>query len=405
MSTTPVAIDDLPLSKFHVRMTVYTTGGFFIDGYILGIISIALAVWGPQVGLSSLWEGLIGASALIGIFLGSLIFGPIIDRVGRQMMYVTDLMLFIIASVIQLFVVEPWQLFRPAIGHGIAIGIDYAIGPSLLSEMLPRRYRGTLLACLNATYTLGFVVAFVVGFALRSALGSGSWRWMLVSSVVPAVVILLLRLGSPESPRWLAAHGQHAKAQEVLRKHFGDNVILGEEPAGRQRTRIAELFNRRWRRRTIFASVFWLCQVMPYFALFTLLPTVLKSLGLSNEFTGGLALNGFQLAGGIVGVVVMNMLSRRTFVIWSFVILAISLGLLGFIPHPTSILVIIAFAVFAFVVSAAGNLESVYPAEMFPTEMRATGVGFAAAMSRVGAAIGTFLLPLACHRWVLSQQC
>lgn len=394
MSTTAVSIDDLPLSKFHIRMTVFTTGGYFIDGYVLGIISVALAVWSPQVHLSALWDGLIAASALVGVFVGSLVFGPIIDRVGRQVMYITDLIVFIVASLAQLVVSEPWQLFVLRLIMGIAIGIDYAIGPSLLSEMLPKKYRGTLLACLNATYTLGFVVAFVAGYLMRLWLGDTSWRWMLVSSAVPAIIILLLRLGSPESPRWLTAHGHHEKAREVLDKHFGENVTLGDQPAEPARAAIATLFSRKWRSRTIFASVFWFCQVTPYFALFTLLPSVLKSLGLQDEFTGGLTLNLFQLAGAIVGVVIMNMFSRRNFLISSFVILVVSIGILGVIPNPSSALVIVAFAVFSFVVTAAGNLESVYPAELFPTEIRATGVGFSAAMSRVGAAIGTFLLPL-----------
>jgi putative MFS transporter len=96
----------------------------------------------------------------------------------------------------------------------------------------------------------------------------------------------------------------------------------------------------------------------------------------------------------VVGVVVMNRLARRGFVLWSFVVLALSLLPLALSAHPSSAVVVASFAVFAFAVSAAGNLETVYPAELFPTDLRATGVGFAAAMSRIGAAIGTFLLPL-----------
>lgn len=391
MST--ITLDEVPLSRFHIRVTAYTTGGMFCDGYILGIISVALAVWSPQVGLSSLWEGLIGASALAGICLGSLVFGPITDRVGRQTMYIADLALFIVGSILQFFVAEPWQLFVLRLIMGIAIGADYAIGAALLCEFLPRKQRGPLLACLNAVWTVGYVVAFVAGYLMRG-LGDGSWRWMLASSAIPAVVVLCLRLGTPESPRWLAAHGKADEARRVLRDVFGPNVVLGETPETLRRARIMELFQPRWRRRTAFASLFWFCQVLPFFALFTFAPTVLKSLGLSDEFTGGLALNVFQLVGGVVGVVVMNKLPRRGFVIWSFVVLAVSLAVLGVVPHASAALVIVCFAVFAFVISAAGNLETVYPSELFPTHMRATGVGFAASMSRVGAAIGTFLLPL-----------
>jgi MFS transporter, putative metabolite transport protein len=391
--TDTVLLDDVPLSSFHLRVTAYTTGGMFCDGYILGMVGIALAVWAPQVDLSSLQEGLIGASALVGIFLGALVFGRITDRVGRQTMYLADLALFIVGSVLQLFVGEPWQLAVLRLVMGVAIGADYAIGAALLSEFLPRRQRGPLLASLNAVWTVGFVVAFVVGYLMRG-LGDDSWRWMLASSAIPAIIVLCLRLGTPASPRWLASRGRHEEAREVLVKFFGANVVLGDEPPAPHRAGLAELFSPRWRMRTAFASLFWFCQVLPFFALFTVAPSGLKALGLTDEFTGGLTLNLFQLAGAAFGVWVMNRLARRGFAIWSFVVLGVSLLPLALSPHPSAALVIGAFAVFAFTVSAAGNLETVYPAELFPTDLRATGVGFAASMSRIGAAVGTFLLPL-----------
>ncbi|HEX4246958.1 MAG TPA: MFS transporter [Pseudonocardia sp.] len=393
MGTGPVLLDDVPLSKFHLRVTAYTTGGMFCDGYILGMIGIALAVWAPQRGLSAATEGLIGASALVGIFLGSLVFGPVTDRIGRQTMYLADLALFVVGSALQFFVAQPWQLVALRLVMGIAIGADYAIGAALLAEFLPRRQRGPLLASLNAVWTVGFVVAFLVGYVMRG-LGPESWRWMLASSALPAVIVLALRMGTPESPRWLAAQGRADEAAEVLRRFFGPDVVLGAEPSTPPHARLAALFTPRWRRRSAFAALFWFCQVLPFFALFTFAPTVLSSLGLRDEFAGGLVLNVFQLFGGVVGVVVMNRLARRGFVLWSFVVLAVSLLPLALVGHPSAAVVVGSFAVFAFVVSAAGNLETVYPSELFPTELRATGVGFAAAMSRIGAAIGTFLLPL-----------
>lgn len=389
-----VLLDDVPLSRFHLRVTAFTTGGLFCDGYILGIVGIALAVYGPQVGLSDVWLGLIAAGALIGLFLGSLIFGPIIDRVGRQTMYVIDLSLFVVCSLLHLVASEPWQLFVLRLALGVAMGIDYAIGATLLSEFLPRKQRGTLLATLNATWTVGFVAAFVIGYFLRDVLGEDSWRWMLASGAVPAFLVLLLRLGAPESPRWLAAHGRVDEARQVLDKHFGTHVVIGETPEPTAHRPLALLFTKQWRRRTIFASVFWFCQVLPYFALFTFAPTVLAAVGLGDGFTGGLVLNLFQLVGGVVGVLVMQRLSRRGFTLWSFVIMALALLPLGILASPVPALIVVCFALYAFVISAAGNLCHVYPAELFPTEFRATGVGFAAAMSRIGAAVGTFLLPV-----------
>ena len=392
MTDRVIALDDVPLNRFHIRVTAYTTGGMFCDGYILGIIGIALSVWSPQIGMSALWDGLIGASALAGIFVGSLVFGPITDRIGRQTMYTADLAAFVIASVAQFFVQEPWQLFALRLIMGIAVGADYAIGAALLAEFLPRKQRGPLMACLNAVWTIGYVVAYVVGYLLRD-LGPDSWRWMLASSAVPAVVILCLRLGTPESPRWLISKGRVDEAQEVVRTHFGDNVRL-PEPENVPAASFREVLSRRWRVRTAFASIFWFAQVMPFFALFTFAPQVLKALGITGELTGGLLMNGFQALGAVVGVVIMNMLPRRLFLWVSFLVMAVCLGALAVAPAPPTVLVLGCFAVFALVVSASGNLETVYPSELFPTHIRATAVGFAASMSRIGAAVGTFLLPL-----------
>jgi putative MFS transporter len=202
-----------------LRVAAYTTGGFFCDGYILGMIGIALALLGPQFGLGPVWTGLIGAAALAGIFIGGLIFGWVTDLIGRQLMYVTDLIVFIVGSVLQFFVEGPLALFVLRLLMGIAIGADYAIGPALLAELIPRKQRGSLLACLNVVWTVGFVAAYIVGYFLQN-LGPDAWRWMLASSAVPAVLVLLLRLGTPESPRWLLSKGRVEEARHVVREYI-----------------------------------------------------------------------------------------------------------------------------------------------------------------------------------------
>src|SRR5215213_6855274 len=175
-----MTIDDAPLNNFHLRVVAYTTGGYFVDRYILGMIGIALALLAPQPGLGAVWRGLIRASALAGIYIGALIFGWVTDRVGRQTMYVADLIFFVVASVLQFFVEGPLARFVLRLIMGIAIGADYAIGSALLSAFLPRKQRGALLACLNAIWTVEVVVmdlmarrTFVIGsFALLALFGA-----------------------------------------------------------------------------------------------------------------------------------------------------------------------------------------------------------------------------------------
>ncbi|MDT7633768.1 MAG: transporter, putative metabolite transport protein, partial [Pseudonocardiales bacterium] len=105
-----LGIDNAPLSRFHRRLTVYSAGGPLLDGYVLGIIGLTLTQITPQWHLSPSWQGVLGASALIGLFLGGLLGGYITDLIGRQVMYTLDLSLVVVCSVAQFFVAGPWWL-------------------------------------------------------------------------------------------------------------------------------------------------------------------------------------------------------------------------------------------------------------------------------------------------------
>jgi len=395
---TTLSIDDAPLTGFHLRVAAFTTGGQFCDGYILGMTGIALAVASPELGLGTIWNGLIAAAALAGILVGAVVFGPVSDRIGRQKLYTLDLLAFVVGAVLQFFVEDAWQLFLLRLLMGVCIGADYAIGEPLLAEFTPRKYRGRMLASLNAVWTVGYVVAYVVGFGLQH-LGSGSWRWMLASAAIPALLVVLLRFGTPESPRWLVSKGRVEEARDIVHRYIGPNIGIGDLEAhtGPERSAmdsLREIFSPRWRTRTIVAGLFYACQTVPYFALFSFAPQILSSLGLRDEFTGGLVLNIFLLLGAVVGVLVMDRLPRRAFLLWSFGIATVTLAPLGLWTHAPVMFSVGLFAVFAFVLAAATNLDTLYPNELFPTALRASGVGVAVGMSRIGAAIGTFLLPL-----------
>ncbi|MGP4014635.1 MFS transporter [Saccharopolyspora sp. 5N708] len=386
-------LDDAPLSAFHVRVCLYTIGGFFCDGYILGSIGLALPLLSAEMHLGAWWEGLLAASALIGIFAGAAIFGPVTDAIGRQKMLVADLVLFVVASVLQLFVTGPVLLLVLRLLLGVAIGADYAIGPALLSEFVPRKQRGRLLASMNATWTVGFVASYGVGFGLQAALGPEAWRWMLASSAVPAFSTLLMRLGTPESPRWLISKGRVAEARAVVTKYYGPDYELDEPADPARRAKYRELFSRKYLGRTVFAGMFWFCQVFPYFGIGTFLPKIVEAFGIGDDRLGEVLYNLLLLCGAIFGWLIMDHIRRRSFVIWSFVIVGVALLVLGLQPEASLWLLIPVFLVVAFVISAAADLESVYPSEVFPTEVRASGVGIASAISRAGAAISTLLFP------------
>ncbi|MDQ2739510.1 MAG: MFS transporter, partial [Actinomycetota bacterium] len=277
---------------------------------------------------------------------------------------------------------------------GVAVGADYAIAGPLLAEFVPSRRRGTFLASLNMVWTIGFVVAYGVDIALQHWLGKGSWRLMLASSAIPAFITLLLRLGSPESPRWLLSQGRGDEARAIVKQYIGPAYDLSDiEEVRGPPIRYRELFQPPLLKRTIFAGGFWLCQVFPYFGIGTFLPSIVHGLHIGSETLGEVLYNGLLAVGAVAGFFFMDKLPRRGFVIWSFVVVSVALVILGIVPHGPLALVLPTLLVLAFVLSAAADLESVYPAEVFPTGIRASGAGVAAAISRIGAAISTFVLP------------
>jgi len=392
--SSPVSFEDLPLSRFHIRTVFSGTGGQFSDGFVLGIIGIAVSMAAGPLQLNALWMGLLGAASLAGLFLGSLFAGPLADKFGRRTIFAWDMLLFAVISASQFFVTSPEQLLVLRLLLGLVLGFDYVVSKSLVTEFAPRRYRGRLLSVLAAAWAAGYVAAYLVGFAIRD-IGPDAWRLMLALSGVPALLILPLRLGVPESPIWLAARGRTEEALAIVRDKFGPHVTLPAAPvAVHKRGGFRELMSKRWRRNTLVGCVFYTCQVIPFFALGTFSPRVLEALNVQDKFVGGLVYNVLLMLGALLGLLIIDRISRRSFLVGTFYLSAVGLAALawaGFGPLGT----IIAFGFFACVLAAAVNLEFVYPGELFPTHLRASGIGMAVAASRFGSAFATFLLPIA----------
>jgi len=387
-----VDYDDAPFGRFHLRLAVASTAGVFSDGFGLGIIGISLAAAGPQLNLNPLWLGLLGGASLAGLFVGALLTGPFADRTGRRPVFAFNMLALGLLSALQFWVDTPAQLLPLRLAIGFVLGTDYVVSKTLLTEFTPARLRGSVLSLLSIAWASGYTLAFATGWGLA---GTGeSWRWMLLSSAVPCLLVLPLRLGVPESPLWLVDHGREAEAEQVIRRRLGDAIrppVRG--PVG-VRGRWRQLFSRRWRRRTLVGCVFFTCQVIPYFAIGTFVTHVISALDVRSGPIGGLAYNGALLLGAIGGVAVVNRLPRRWFLIGSFVLPAAALLALVELPDAGPAVVVVLFALFAGVLSAASNLVYVYLPELFPTDLRASGIGLAVACSRIGSAIGTFLLPL-----------
>jgi putative MFS transporter len=363
------------------RLVAVLIGGMFLDGFILGIMGTVISPISAELNFSELWEGLIAASALLGILIGSPLGGWLADKFGRKPLFMADMALFCVGSVLQFFVDSAWQLFLVRLLMGIAIGVEYSVGWPLMSEFAPARLRGRLICVTEVAWYVGFMVAFLVGYVLTTQTDVG-WRVILGSSTFIAVILFLARLGLPESPRWLWNKGRPDEARAIAHKYMTDSADMTDvEHEDTRQGSIGMLFSRQYWRATLFASGFWFCAVAPYFAIATFAESVLKSYGLSGGLAGGLGLSALAAAGVVVTVLLIDRVGRHALRPSAAVV--VHRGPRGHRPMGgrAAAVVLALFLVFSF-------FNAMYTALTGLTRLvfdrdRGVGTGFAAAVSRV----------------------
>jgi putative MFS transporter len=384
-------------------MTLATGGGMFIDGFIFASFAAALAGKGMNdaLGVSTGWAQLISSSTLVGTFFGGLVLGYVTDRLGRRPMFTIDLSVFLTCSVLMFFVSSNWQVLTLGLIMGLAIGADYSIGSPLLSEFTPSRRRGHFLGVLEIGWNVGYVVAFLIGYVINTHF-PGAWHVTLAASAVPAVICLVIRHGLPESPRWLFSKGRSEEAEAILRDDVGVDRLGDFAREEKEETRWRVLVSPDYLLRTVFACTFWICIVLPYFALTFFQAEVLGDIGLGdNALAGALLGTVVALTGAVVGWRIVDRVGRRKILIAPMFVCAAFLLTVSFASHLPVVLAAFCFFGYLFSYGIMSILPGIYPMEVFPTSVRTSGVGLASAASRVGAAIGTFGLPWVLAHWGL----
>jgi putative MFS transporter len=401
MTNPNVCIEDVSLNNFHRLLTVRSGGGSFVDGYVLSIIGIAMLQITAALGLSEFWQGMIAASALIGVFFGGFIGGWLTDRLGRKKVYFVGPSLFVICSLAQLWVESAPALFVLRFAIGIAVGIEYPVATSLLVEFLPKKQRGPRLAALTILWFAGAAFAYLVGNAILNAGGDQAWRYVLASAAVIGLVLLVLRMGTPESARWLLSKGRVAEADAVIKRVYGDNYSLRDLPEEHDQKKMSfgDLLHSGYGKRMFFVSVFWTCSIIPVFAVYAFAPTVLQALNLKGQWAsyGSIAITFLFVIGCIVATRLINVMGRRSMLIHSFLWSGMALLLLAKFSDGHELLVLLLFGAYALFIGGAQVLQLVYPNEIFPTEIRTFAMGIGTSLSRVGAAVGTYLVPISLH--------
>lgn len=387
-------IDDVAMTPFLRKISFFSSGGSFLDGYVLSLIGVALTQIVPMFNLTAGESAAIGASVMVGILVGTIVGGYFTDIIGRKKMFIIDIIAIALFSILSVFASSAWELVAARFFIGVFVGADYPIATSLIAEFTPKKHRAISMGMVSAAWYLGATVAAFVGYFLYAV--PDGWKWMLGSAVIPCVILLIGRHDIPESPLWLAQKGRTEEAEEVVHRVFGDDVEL--EPADTEsKTSFKTLFKSGYFKRMIFLGMFILCQVVPMYAIYTFGPQIMTAFGLGEgqeAILGESAVSLFFLVGTIPAMFWLNSMGRRKLVLVSLAFMAVGLTILGIWPGAPIYVVIIAFGLYAFFSGGPGILQWLYPNELFPTEIRASAVGVAIGFSRIGTIIATYGTPI-----------
>lgn len=398
-------LDRLPVTRVH-RMAVVIVGiGMFFDLYEVFLAGTLSTVLTKQFGVAGNSLKLVLASAFVGAFIGAILLSLLADRLGRRRAFFFTLGIYSLFSVLAAFSPNVGVLIACRFIAGIGIGGELPLCDAYLSDLLPARVRGRMIGW---AYTVGFCAVPAAGFLARGigtgqVLGIDGWRWMFVIGGVGAAICWALRRLLPESPRWLEAVGRSAEAEAIVanleqqaRHQNGGRPLPDAETGGTRlelhRARVSELFQPRWRKRTIMLWLFQCLQTFGYYGFGTLVPLVLTAKGydvVSSLTYSAVTFLGYPV-GSLLSIPIIERVERRTLVIGSAAAMIV-LGLtFGFSASPVLILIS------GFAYTAASNVFSnayhVYQGELYPTRLRATGAGSAYSLSRLATAVMPFVL-------------
>jgi putative MFS transporter len=378
-------------TPFHRKAVAITgTAWTFVAMEIL-LIGFTLPLFGSIWNLSATWLGWIGASALAGSLVGSLLLGRVADQRGRKRVFQTSILWYSVFTALTALAWGPASLLALRFLAGIGLGGMLVVDPSLLAEYLPPQRRGRLLVLLDFFWPVGLLIAIGLSWVFLDQL-DGAWRWLFVAAALPAFLAYVVRRALPESPYWLARRGRLAEAAGVLgaitgHPVDGDSLAVSEEPGSSPR----ELFGPRLRATSAVIVLVWVALNVSYYGLFIWLPGVLGSQGtVTLNVYALLALVALaQFPGYAASLWLVEAWGRKP-TLAAFLALGGVSALTFALAQSTAVYVAALFFVGFFNLGAWGAVYP-YTSELFPTRLRSTAFGMVEGVGKAAAIAGPYL--------------
>jgi MFS family permease len=408
----PARLDALPLGRFHILVIVALGITWILDGLEVTLAgALAAELKEPAaLGLSNAQVGLAGSCYLCGAVGGAFFFGWLTDRLGRKKLFTITLAVYLLATAATGLSWGAWSFIFFRILTGAGIGGEYTAINSTIQELIPARFRGWTDLLINGSFWIGAAIGAGGSLVLLNpalinpAIG---WRLAFLIGATIGLVILVMRLWIPESPRWLVTHGMPQAADEVVRgieAQFGRNGAATPQQKIRLRMRdhtplreVARTLFETYRQRTLVALSLMAAQAFFYNAIFFTYALILTDFYHTPADRIGWYILPFA-AGNVLGPILLGRLfdtvGRKTMIASTYAIsgllLAVTAELFSRDVLTAQTLTIAWMTVFFFA-SAAASSAYLTVSEIFPLEIRALAIAFFYA---IGTAAGGIAGPI-----------
>ncbi|MET1415194.1 sugar porter family MFS transporter [Roseibium sp. HPY-6] len=381
----------------------------FLFGTDQGVISGALPLLKKEFVFTAQTEGFMTGAVPFGAIFGALLALLTVDKFGRRPVLTFCAILFAAGSFAAAAAFSVWSLTFARLVIGAAIGASSLVAPMYLAEIAPARIRGAVVSAFQLMITIGILAAFVVDWAFSF---SGSWRYMLGFSLVPAVICLAGIFKAPESPRWLVLAGRDKAAREVLQTvqpeaspERLDKIVkeIEESRPSDPREESWSRFKEPALRGVLIFSVlaFFLQQFSGINVIMNYAPRILENAGfegLANELVATIGIGALNVGVTILAMIVVDRLGRRPLFIFGFAGAFLSMALVAVLFHLNdnnlawlSLVGLFSF-VFFFAISL-GPLPWLYMSELFPLALRGKGMAIASVSNWLCNFLVVFLFP------------
>lgn len=406
----PARLDRLSWSRFHTRIVTALGITWILDGLDGLEVTLAGSLAGglkqSALQFTNIDIGLANSAYLAGAVIGALGFGWLTDRIGRRRLFFITLSLYLVATACTALSwnVASYAFFRFLTGAGI--GGEYAAINSTIQEFVPARYRGWTDLVINGSFWIGAAVGAIAAIVLLNPAVIDpdiGWRLAFLSGAALGLVIFVMRLWIPESPRWLMIHGDSDQAHRILEEIEREAVVHNDAQAAvlptirirkRDHTPLREVFETLLRihsQRARLGLVLMVAQAFFYNAIFFTYALVLTDFfGIASDHVGWYLLP-FAL-GNFLGPLLLgrlfDTLGRRIMITFTYAVSGVLLAISGYLFSIGAVDAMTQTALWMiifFFASTAASAAYLTVSEIFPLEIRALAI---AVFYAIGTAVG-----------------